>query len=410
MPEPANILVKLPSRGRADTLREALASWRDFMSDKHAHHQFAVIADEDDAATLALREELFHEERVRVVAVPPVGSTAAFNAELPDGFDVVVALHDDARPTIRGWDNELRNAFLRHWPAYDGVIALDDHVPCAIPAVGRAYAARGERRHEMYCPGYEGRLRYADFEARAQTLGRLRRVEPPLALHRPSASLNSADDRKLYVSRHGQGFGAQIWDVLICTIDGREAQCARLVAKLEGQIAAAGLVGRVGVIVEKDDCSMSTGKKRNVLVGRSSAEYICFVDDDDDVSDDYVAAVWEGVQSCEVDCVGIEGMIEHPVRSGNWQPFYHSTQYKRYDSTPRGYTRPPNHLNPVRRSIAREFPFRDAYGGEDTDYAVRMLAARVLKSEYYVGHPIYFYTPGGAWAGKKVVEGDTDAG
>lgn len=186
--------------------------------------------------------------------------------------------------------------------------------------------------------------------------------------------------------------------IMICSLRSRQESLDLLTNNLRAQVEGVGAESSVEILVNQDDGELLIGTKRNLLMQRASGEYVCFVDDDDDVSDDYVRKVMRAVLSERPDCAGIEGRI---LLRGVWHTFYHSVQYKLYLSNKRArkFFRPPNHLNPVRRDIARRFPFTDKDSGEDSDYAMSMQKAGALKTEVYIGGPIYFYTPRGE--GKK---------
>lgn len=79
--------------------------------------------------------------------------------------------------------------------------------------------------------------------------------------------------------------------ILTPTIRGREKQLAALQDKIAGQ--------NEGQIVEHlalcDNRARSIGGKRQALVDIARGQYVAFVDDDDDISDDYVASLLEGI-------------------------------------------------------------------------------------------------------------------
>lgn len=188
--------------------------------------------------------------------------------------------------------------------------------------------------------------------------------------------------------------------VLICSIRKRDVTLKRIVSKLLGQVTDASADSVIEVLVNQDDGELLIGTKRNMLVHQSRGEYICFVDDDDDVSDDYVKKILRAITTERPDCVGIEGRIQF---HGHWHTFYHSIRHKKYhrDRPAHKFFRPPNHLNPVRRDIAIRFPFTAKDSGEDSDYAISMLRANALKTEVYVPGPIYIYVPAGELKGRK---------
>ncbi|KKK78548.1 hypothetical protein LCGC14_2842460, partial [marine sediment metagenome] len=124
-------------------------------------------------------------------------------------------------------------------------------------------------------------------------------------------------------------------------------------------------------------------------------------------SRDYVPDILTAIRSRteRPDCVGIEGRA---LRHGKkWITFEHSIQHDayHYDKAAGLITRPPNHLNPIRRDIVArgmpdEMPFPKKDIGEDSEFSRRLRVASALKTEVLVDEPIYFYIPGGSWRGK----------
>lgn len=182
-----------------------------------------------------------------------------------------------------------------------------------------------------------------------------------------------------------------ILSILIATLESRRTSFERVYTCLRHQIAAYGYHGRVEILSNRDNGKKTIGQKRNELLAAATGDYVCHVDDDDRVADDYmprlVTACLEGK-----DCVGIVGSI---MWHGSWTRFVHSRQYKSYERLPDGtFVRPCNHLNPVRTSIARRFSFTAKNHGEDTDWAMALCKSGVLRTETFVGDPpVYFYTP-----------------
>lgn len=142
------------------------------------------------------------------------------------------------------------------------------------------------------------------------------------------------------------------------------------------------------IIAVVDNGDMTIGTKRNCLMGLSTGKYVCYVDDDDTVSDDYLAKIFEGLAT-DPDCIGIHGLLDDKTL------FIHSTQFKVYGTNNGAYVRPPNHLNPIRRNIAARYPFKNVSFSEDTDYAMRMSKDGILQTEFMINHPIYHYYPSG---------------
>lgn len=201
--------------------------------------------------------------------------------------------------------------------------------------------------------------------------------------------------------------------ILICHLSDREQQLNKLMECLNKQ-----KTDEVEIIVQADDGSMERGRKRNLLMYKARGDYISYVDDDDLVSDGtehpaYIPTILKAIEKGQLhdtvqqhpdgsslyvpivkpgvkpDCIGIEGLIrfgDHP------EPlFTHTMKCSIEWYTKMGaHYRSPNHLNPVKRSIAMQARFDDNMDwSEDHDYARRLRP--LIKTEVYLGHPIYYY-------------------
>jgi glycosyltransferase involved in cell wall biosynthesis len=175
--------------------------------------------------------------------------------------------------------------------------------------------------------------------------------------------------------------------ILICHLAARGELLARLQRILQPQI-----VGRpVEILTESDGGQMPIGAKRNLLIQRATGEFVAFVDDDDRVSDDYVARILAALEADPMlDCLGIEGIFT----TGGAQRlfpkhFIHSLRYDRWFEEQGVYYRPPNHLNPIARRHASQVPFPEKNFGEDHDWSMAIRPR--LQRETYLKGPIYFY-------------------
>jgi hypothetical protein len=147
----------------------------------------------------------------------------------------------------------------------------------------------------------------------------------------------------------------------------------------------------------EDDGALPVGRKRNLLVARARGAFLAHVDDDDDVNPDYVGLVVAALRADpDVTHLGIRGEIH--FRGAHPRPFVMSNRYRAYRTRDGCYTRPPHHLNPVRREIARRYPFEEVRSGEDADWALRLARDGVLARELMIDPVLYFYFSRRRWA------------
>lgn len=169
------------------------------------------------------------------------------------------------------------------------------------------------------------------------------------------------------------------WDILIATYPQRHEQLCGLLAELDRQYRP-GLMVRVF----RDNLKWSVGTKRQKLLESSFADYVCFVDDDDEVAPDYVSRIQYALRS-EPDYVGF--MVKLSVGGHPWVPAQHSLRHAGWVNTPDMLLRDISHLNPIRRTLARQarFDSNDGGYGEDGRWADRMRELRIVKTEQYLG-------------------------
>jgi len=157
-------------------------------------------------------------------------------------------------------------------------------------------------------------------------------------------------------------------------------------------IAQAQAWGNIEILVNSAPRgSITTGAKRNLMMGASHGRYSCAVDDDDDVTPHYCEAILRAIAAEQPDCVGIVGLLVCPGKE-TWS-FRHSITCKDWskDKARHIYFRPPNHLNPIKTELCRLCQFEDITIGEDRRFSD--IIKHHTKTEVFIEEPIYIYTP-----------------
>jgi len=176
--------------------------------------------------------------------------------------------------------------------------------------------------------------------------------------------------------------------ILICTLEKRKTVFDVLIARLERQRDELSLGKRIQILSKCDNGEMSIGAKRNWLLDRAQGEYLCFIDDDDSVDEEYTKKIMEAIVD-KPSCVMMIGVMN--TNGQQRKRFEHSIKWWSYGEQNNVYFRPPNHLNPIRADIARRFKFPETDHGEDTDWAMQIRYSGLLENEIEIDKVIYHY-------------------
>jgi glycosyltransferase involved in cell wall biosynthesis len=192
--------------------------------------------------------------------------------------------------------------------------------------------------------------------------------------------------------------------LLIPTIESRQGLFSQLTSRLNDQIRVSPWAEQVEVLHHVDRGECSIGYKRNLLIGKACGLFVAFIDDDDEVSPDYVARICEAiVRNPEIDCIGLRGIIT--FRGAHPHEFIHSLRYGDYFSRSHTYYRPPYHLNPIRREIAMRYRFPDISYSEDIEWALQLRSDGALKHEEFIDSVLYYYRSRRAWSYQWLLDG-----
>lgn len=142
-------------------------------------------------------------------------------------------------------------------------------------------------------------------------------------------------------------------------------------------------------VITDDHATDSVGVKRARLAKLCKTEYAVYIDDDDMISGNYMELVHAGLKQ-DVDVVEMRGVIT--VGGKQQGTFNHSIRFDKWEDG-KIYTRPPNHLNPMRTKYFKEYPFPDLRHAEDFSQSMAMSNAGLWKgkTEHSISEILYHY-------------------
>jgi glycosyltransferase involved in cell wall biosynthesis len=173
-----------------------------------------------------------------------------------------------------------------------------------------------------------------------------------------------------------------ILSILTPTIPGREKQLKSLQASIEEQIGN----HAVEHLILSDNRKRSIGAKRQALLDIARGQYIAFVDDDDDIADNYVEELVNAAASNADVITFLQGASYNGQQSVVDFQLGQGDQY----FNPGGITiRDAWHVNAWRRSRVAHCQFGESNYGEDLTWCQQ--ARRMAQTTVHIPKILHFY-------------------
>jgi glycosyltransferase involved in cell wall biosynthesis len=181
-----------------------------------------------------------------------------------------------------------------------------------------------------------------------------------------------------------------ILEIQIPSTPDRSEQTKQLVLEIKRQIKAGAFSKAVNVKVFEDDKTMSIGAKRNMMYQKSKGIYTWQIDSDDWIHPKAIRIIMEATVS-NPDCITFKELIiwdGNRIASSNFD-----LNYFDWADNSNGYdfTRTPFFKTPIKTEICQKVQVQDIRFAEDHQFAKDIKP--LLKSQVYIDHYIYFYTP-----------------
>jgi len=409
------LLIKFPTRSRPTKFLEVLKKYV-IGSQDMSKIRIIVSIDEDDATMtndVIAQAKSFHQN-IQVIKGPSSGKVHAINRDMPDPseFDILLLASDDMVPYVNQYDRIIRDSMEQLYPDTDGVLFFNDgysgrRLNTLVICGSKYYSRFGY----IYHPEYKSLFCDNEFMDEANRLGKQTYYDQTIIKHehythireKPDSLYNVnealySEDEKVYNLRKkmlGDIAVRKPFDetrkidvsVMICTLPERNAMFEALLEDIENFKNLTSL--NVEVITDNSH-GITTGAKRNLLVARAKGTYCCFVDDDDKITPHYFKVIEDAILSGnDYDSIAFNGRFY--VNLAFDKPFYHSLKYEEWITGDNGYYRPPNHLNPMKTSIAKQVVYKEIWSGEDRDFCERLRDMKLLKTEYNHDKVQYLY-------------------
>ncbi len=172
--------------------------------------------------------------------------------------------------------------------------------------------------------------------------------------------------------------GITILSILIPSIPKRADKLRKLFYVLLNQIDQLKqheMLGKVELVVDDSNSflegGLSIGKKRQKLVSEATGKYLCFLDDDESISPNYVETLLR-LCNCDLDVCTFRSIIK---LDSAWGMVDMRLVYKTNDQFSPEYImrRPPWHICPVRSEFAKLYEFEDINNAEDYAWFEKVL-------------------------------------
>lgn len=160
-----------------------------------------------------------------------------------------------------------------------------------------------------------------------------------------------------------------ILSILIPSIPERKNKLDNLLNELNRQKKSYEVEILTSVTNKYIEGGLSVGAKRDLLVQKAKGKYLCFLDDDDYLSPDYLDSIIEYTKQ-NTDVITFKSFFKCDTY---WSIVDMDLRYENEDCKEEYFKRCAWHVCPIRTNIAKTERFNDINYGEDWDWMQRIL-------------------------------------
>jgi glycosyltransferase involved in cell wall biosynthesis len=179
-----------------------------------------------------------------------------------------------------------------------------------------------------------------------------------------------------------------ILSILICSveIEERQIKLKKLVSELHRQISKNYAEEIVEILIDADNMTKSVGQKRNDLISKAKGHFVCFIDDDDFITKNYLSTILHHLNiGIDILLIGISH-IENGINKTKILP---SLFIDNLTTNEVVFKTNHFHLCPHKKSIAELVSFDCVNFAEDMIYSKKM--GKHISNHAVIYDPIYIY-------------------
>jgi hypothetical protein len=418
------ILIKFPTRSRPEKFRTCLDTWISHLSGKHSV-TFLVNLDDDDPTvdtvlgfygvknTNVYIPSGFDSVRVEFVIGHPRCKHEACNMGMQGRkFDVAIVAADDMWPQVHGYDDIIASDMEFYYPGLDGSITYwDGFRPDNLQTLCVMGYNLYRRFNYFFSPCYVSL--YGDTEntfvfsrlnkvtispewSKASGKCLIKHLHPMATGEKHDELLTKNDqymksDGVIFNQRQARDFDIQApkLSILICALECRRPLLKNLLHGLYSQVFDLPNPDDVEILYYIDNMDMDLGTKRNTLMEKARGKYLCYIDDDDRITADYIPKILAAMEK-DPDTIGFLQLTTYSLRTPRISRFSVDCEADK-DIESNYQIREPNHLCPTRSSIAKKFPFPAKNYSEDSERSHTMTKSKVLTTGVTIEEILYIY-------------------
>lgn len=407
------LLIKFPTRGRPDKFFTVLDTYI-YKSRDLNRVAFLISLDTDDPSmnnpTVRAKLDSYNTKGVKIVYFFGDNKTKmqAINADMEkiSGWDIVLLASDDMIPVVDDYDYTIRKDMNDHFRDMDGVLWYSDGGQNNINTLcilGKKYY---DRFGYIYHPDYISLWCDNEFTDVSIQLNRVYRSDRVIIEHQhPVYQKTSYDelylrnesyfhiDQKTYEKRKITNFDLKtnetIFSILLLGIPERIDKLKQLINKLNQQISDENESKNIEVLALIDNKYRSVGSKRQALLDIAKGKFVAFIDDDDDISDNYISEISKAIrQNGDVDVITFNQIAK--INNDPESPILFSLKYDNEEYHPNRPTkRKPFHMCVWNTRLTKTVKFPDASKTEDWCWIEQL--CKIAKTEYKIEKFLHFY-------------------